>query len=44
MSSFHQSAKANTPDWHITIISLEPQTLAWLQQNVEHYQAKGYVV
>jgi tRNA dimethylallyltransferase len=34
LSSFHQSAKANTPDWHIPIISLEPADRAWLHQRI----------
>ena len=34
MSSFHQSAKAQTPDWHIPVISLEPADRNWLHQRI----------
>lgn len=34
LTSFHQSAKAQAPDWHIPIISLEPQDRAWLHQRI----------
>ena len=34
LSSFHQSAKASAPDWHIPIISLEPLDRAWLHQRI----------
>ena len=34
LTSFHQSAKANAPDWHIPVISLEPQDRAWLHQRI----------
>ena len=34
LTSFHQSAKTNAPDWHIPVISLEPQDRAWLHQRI----------
>ena len=34
LTSFHQSAKANAPDWHIPVISLEPIDRAWLHQRI----------
>jgi tRNA dimethylallyltransferase len=34
LSSFHQSAKPDAPDWHIPIISLEPLDRAWLHQRI----------
>jgi tRNA dimethylallyltransferase len=34
LSSFHQSAKAHAPDWHIPVISLEPTDRAWLHQRI----------
>ena len=34
LSSFHQSAKAHLPDWHIPVISLEPTDRAWLHQRI----------
>lgn len=34
LSSFHQSAKASAPDWHIPVISLEPLDRAWLHQRI----------
>lgn len=34
LSSFHQSAKATAPDWHIPVISLEPLDRAWLHQRI----------
>jgi tRNA dimethylallyltransferase len=34
LTSFHQSAKAQAPDWHIPVISLEPQDRAWLHQRI----------
>ena len=47
LSSFHQSAKANTPDWHIPVISLEPTDRAWLHQRIEqrfdHMMANGFM-
>jgi tRNA dimethylallyltransferase len=47
LSSFHQSAKANAPDWHIPIISLEPQNRAWLHQRIalrfEQMMAAGFL-
>jgi tRNA dimethylallyltransferase len=34
LTSFHQSAKANAPDWHIPVISLEPADRAWLHHRI----------
>jgi tRNA dimethylallyltransferase len=34
LTSFHQSAKAHAPDWHIPVISLEPADRAWLHQRI----------
>jgi tRNA dimethylallyltransferase len=34
LTSFHQSAKAQAPDWHIPVISLEPTDRAWLHQRI----------
>ena len=34
LSSFHQSAKAHVPDWHIPVISLEPAERSWLHQRI----------
>ncbi len=34
LSTFHQSAKAQAPDWHIPVISLEPTDRAWLHQRI----------
>jgi tRNA dimethylallyltransferase len=47
LTSFHQSAKAHAPDWHIPIISLEPQDRAWLHQRIalrfEQMMAAGFM-
>jgi tRNA dimethylallyltransferase len=47
LTSFHQSAKAKAPDWHIPIISLEPQDRAWLHQRIalrlEQMMAAGFM-
>ena len=47
LTSFHQSAKAQAPDWHIPIISLEPQDRAWLHQRIalrfEQMMAAGFM-
>jgi tRNA dimethylallyltransferase len=47
LSSFHQSAKAHAPDWHIPIISLEPADRAWLHQRIalrfEQMMAAGFM-
>ena len=47
LSSFHQNAKANAPDWHIPIISLEPTDRAWLHQRIalrfEQMMAAGFM-
>lgn len=34
LTSFHQSAKTNAPDWHIPVISLEPAERSWLHQRI----------
>jgi tRNA dimethylallyltransferase len=47
LSSFHQSAKANSPNWHIPVISLEPLDRAWLHQRIalrfEQMMAAGFL-
>lgn len=47
LSSFHQSAKATAPDWHIPVISLEPLDRAWLHQRIaqrfDHMMAAGFM-
>ena len=47
LSSFHQSAKAATPDWHIPVLSLEPQDRSWLHQRIaqrfELMMAQGFI-
>ena len=47
LSSFHDTAKAHVPDWHIPIISLEPTDRAWLHQRIaqrfEHMMADGFL-
>jgi tRNA dimethylallyltransferase len=47
LSSFHQSAKAQAPDWHIPVISLEPLDRAWLHQRIalrfEQMLAAGFL-
>ena len=47
LSSFHQSAKASAPDWHIPVISLEPTDRAWLHQRIaqrfEQMMAVGFM-
>jgi tRNA dimethylallyltransferase len=47
LTSFHQSAKAQAPDWHIPIISLEPTDRAWLHQRIalrfEQMMAAGFL-
>jgi tRNA dimethylallyltransferase len=47
LSSFHQTAKANAPDWHIPVISLEPTDRAWLHQRIalrfEQMMAAGFL-
>ena len=47
LSSFHQSAKAHAPNWHIPIISLEPQDRGWLHQRIalrlEQMMAAGFM-
>jgi len=47
LTSFHQSAKAQAPDWHIPVISLEPNDRAWLHQRIalrfEQMMAAGFM-
>jgi len=47
LTSFHQSAKAHAPDWHIPVISLEPTDRAWLHQRIalrfEQMMAAGFL-
>jgi len=47
LTSFHQSAKAHAPDWHIPVISLEPTDRAWLHQRIalrfEQMMAAGFM-
>jgi tRNA dimethylallyltransferase len=47
LSSFHQSAKAAAPDWHIPVLSLEPQERSWLHQRIaqrfELMMAQGFI-
>jgi tRNA dimethylallyltransferase len=47
LSSFHQSAKAYAPDWHIPVISLEPLDRTWLHQRIalrfEQMMAAGFL-
>ena len=47
LSSFHQSAKAAAPDWHIPVLSLEPLDRSWLHQRIaqrfELMMAQGFM-
>jgi tRNA dimethylallyltransferase len=47
LTSFHQSAKAQAPDWHMPVISLEPTDRAWLHQRIalrfEQMMAAGFM-
>ncbi|MDP4732982.1 MAG: tRNA (adenosine(37)-N6)-dimethylallyltransferase MiaA, partial [Limnohabitans sp.] len=47
LTSFHQSAKVQASDWHIPVISLEPQDRAWLHQRIalrfEQMMAAGFM-
>ncbi|WP_233252816.1 tRNA (adenosine(37)-N6)-dimethylallyltransferase MiaA [Limnohabitans sp. T6-20] len=47
LSSFHQSAKASAPDWHIPVISLEPTDRRWLHariaQRFDQMMAQGFL-
>ncbi|PUE52701.1 tRNA (adenosine(37)-N6)-dimethylallyltransferase MiaA [Limnohabitans parvus II-B4] len=47
LSSFHQSAKAHAPDWHIPVISLEPTDRGWLHQRIalrfDQMMAQGFL-
>jgi tRNA dimethylallyltransferase len=47
LTSFHQSAKAHAPDWHMPVISLEPTDRAWLHQRIalrfEQMMAAGFL-
>jgi tRNA dimethylallyltransferase len=47
LSSFHQSAKAAALNWHIPVLSLEPQDRTWLHQRIaqrfELMMAQGFI-
>jgi tRNA dimethylallyltransferase len=47
LSAFHDTAKSQTPDWHIPIFSLEPTDRAWLHQRIaqrfDHMMADGFL-
>lgn len=47
LSSFHQSAKAAVPDWHIPVLSLEPMDRKWLHERIaqrfELMMAQGFL-
>ncbi len=47
LSSFHQSAKASAPDWHMPVISLEPADRHWLHQRIaqrfDQMMAQGFL-
>jgi tRNA dimethylallyltransferase len=47
LTSFHQSTKAQAPDWHIPVISLEPTDRSWLHQRIalrlEQMMAAGFL-
>ncbi|WP_026036410.1 tRNA (adenosine(37)-N6)-dimethylallyltransferase MiaA [Limnohabitans sp. Rim47] len=47
LTSFHQSAKRNAPDWYLPIISLEPADRAWLHgriaQRFDQMMAAGFM-
>jgi tRNA dimethylallyltransferase len=47
LTAFHQSAKADAPDWHIPVISLEPADRAWLHgriaQRFDQMMAAGFM-
>jgi tRNA dimethylallyltransferase len=47
LTSFHQSAKAQAPNWRIPVISLEPQDRTWLHQRIalrfEQMMAAGFM-
>ncbi len=47
LTSFHQSAKAQAPDWHMPVISLEPTDRGWLHQRIalrfEQMMAAGFL-
>jgi tRNA dimethylallyltransferase len=47
LSVFHQSTRPAAPDWHIPVISLEPQDRAWLHariaQRLDTMMADGFV-
>ncbi len=47
LSSFHQSAIADAPNWRIPVISLEPSDRAWLHQRIAqrftHMMAQGFL-
>ena len=47
LTSYHQSAKSNAPDWHMPIISLEPADRSWLHgriaQRFDQMMAAGFM-
>ena len=47
LSAFHQGVKPAMPDWHIPVISLEPQDRAWLHERIarrfEAMMAAGFL-
>ena len=47
LTSYHQSAKSNAPDWHMPIISLEPADRSWLHgriaQRFDQVMAAGFM-
>ncbi|PIT73278.1 tRNA (adenosine(37)-N6)-dimethylallyltransferase MiaA [Limnohabitans sp. G3-2] len=47
LSSFHQSAKPDAPNWHIPVISLEPTDRAWLHARIalrfDHMMEAGFL-
>jgi len=47
LSAFHGSAKPGAPNWHIPVISLEPQDRAWLHERIaqrfEEMMAAGFL-
>ncbi len=47
LSAFHGSTRSDTPDWHIPVISLEPQDRAWLHARIalrfEQMMAAGFM-
>jgi tRNA dimethylallyltransferase len=47
LSSFHERAKTQAPQWHIPVISLEPTDRTWLHgriaQRFDHMMASGFM-